>query len=73
MKKFGIIGLVIVVIFSVILLLNRNNIAFSPWVTTEPVSYATYASGNDERLSIISNSEKAITVLDWKKQLIYKL
>jgi predicted MFS family arabinose efflux permease len=78
MKKDGqniyiFIGLVVFVMFTIILLLNRNSITLSPWVDTGSISYVTYASGNDERIAVINNSEKAVAVLDRAEELVYKL
>ncbi|GMO69822.1 MAG: hypothetical protein Ta2A_18210 [Treponemataceae bacterium] len=77
LKKIGIICPIIVALFSAVLLLNKNSITLFPWVAEEPISFITYASGNDERLAIISNSEKTVTVLakteDGQENLVYKL
>ncbi|GMO69826.1 MAG: hypothetical protein Ta2A_18220 [Treponemataceae bacterium] len=75
------VSALIVAVLSAILLLNKNNISLSPWVTTEGLSFVVYASGNDERLAIISNSRKTVTVLtkaddgteDGTENFVYKV
>jgi predicted MFS family arabinose efflux permease len=48
-------------------------LTLTPWNTTDVLEWFNYASGNDERIAVVENSEKTIVVLNNEKELIFKL
>lgn len=61
------------VVLSSILLWNKERIRLSPWINGELIRYPTYTAGNDDRIVIIENAEKSVTVLNQEQVLLYQL
>jgi hypothetical protein len=55
------------------LFINRDSVTLTPWITSYPITYPTYASGNNGYTAIIVNSEKSVIVLDEDNTLISKI
>jgi predicted MFS family arabinose efflux permease len=72
-KKLPLILFIICVVFSAFIFINKDRIRLVPWVPGADLEAANFASGNEERIAIIDNSEMTVLALTKNKELIYKL
>jgi hypothetical protein len=65
--------LLLIVVLSVFLYLNRGMLNFSPWETKVPIEWPAYTGGNGQRKAIIADSASSVYVLNNSNELVYKL
>jgi predicted MFS family arabinose efflux permease len=72
-KKWPLILLVVFAALSVFIFINKNRIRLAPWASGAALDATNFASGNDERIVIINNSEMTVLVLTGDRNLVYHL
>jgi predicted MFS family arabinose efflux permease len=70
---FQIVCAVIFIGLSAVLVLNRDSLTLSPWDTDRVLELATYTGGNGDRIVIIENGQKSVTVLNSQREVLYRL
>ncbi|MDR1507421.1 MAG: MFS transporter [Treponema sp.] len=73
LNRFAAIGVLVFIIITTMLFLNRDGVRLNPREREVAIELPTYAAGNGERTIIIENSETSVVVLDSNGELIKKL
>ena len=73
MKKIKWIVSVLFLIIAVVLFLNKEDIAFQPWLEEQPMEWIGYASGNGEAIAVIVDAAETIVVINNDGELLYKI
>ncbi|MDR0402705.1 MAG: MFS transporter [Treponema sp.] len=72
-KKLPVILLVLFVVSSVYIFINRERLRMKPWAAGADLNTANFVSGNGERIVVIDDSEMTVLVLAANREFIYRL
>jgi predicted MFS family arabinose efflux permease len=72
-KKWPLIVLIIFAVLSACIFFNKDRIRLDPWTFGADFQAANFASGNEERIVIIDNSEMTVLALTKDRDLVYRL